>query len=101
MPRQLITIEIEYGLLDEEDEVRTPPAEWPIEGALDHFSDCTGEWPVTSTNRVRQVQVGPVYATEADREQLAYRREAEKGDGEGNTYWRDFTFAEHNIVDSE
>ena len=57
MPTQLLQVEIMYDPIDDNGDLRPPPAEWAIESALDTY--CEGESNQTYT---RQVRIKPTLA---------------------------------------
>lgn len=75
MPKQLITLEIDYPLLHDNGDgthsIRPEPRAWSIESALDEYDDPDEPDYRTYTNGVRVVQASAVVYTESDKVEAA------------------------------
>lgn len=77
MPRQIITIEIDYNLFASDEptdkELNMKPVDWPLEDAIDHYADCTEQWGCCWNNNVRVIQASsPTFAQRDEDEAEAH-----------------------------
>ena len=73
MPKQLITLEIEYPLIHDagEPELRPEPRDWPWESMCDDYDDPDDSDSRTYTRKVRFVQASAVTYDDTDRAEAA------------------------------